>query len=475
MLFNSFTFAIFLAVVLPTYYALSHKWQNRFLLVASYVFYGAWDWRFLSLLAASTIVDYAVSHAIHRSADDRRRRTLLIASLSFNLGLLGFFKYFGFFVDSMNGLLAACGWAHLSWTLQVLLPVGISFYTFQTMAYTIDVYRRQQVPPRDLIAFALYVSYFPQLVAGPIERAGHILPAILGKRTVTPERIAAGLQLMLLGYVKKIAIADTVAPWVSEIFANPAGQTSLRLLLGLYLFAIQIYGDFSGYSDIARGVSRLLGIDLMVNFRQPYLSASITEFWRRWHISLSSWLRDYLYIPLGGNRKGRRRTYINLMLTMLLGGLWHGAAWPFVIWGALHGLYLAAHKAIGGPRAGQMQTPVIRTPRQLAGFILRVAVTFHLVCLAWLFFRAGSIEQAWLYLAGLAKCTLACDLRTVTVAGFYLTLVLLIDLPCWAFDQELPLRASAPWFVRGAVQAAAVILISFIGASGVQKFIYFQF
>ncbi|NLX14084.1 MAG: MBOAT family protein [Phycisphaerales bacterium] len=328
MVFTSFTFVFFLAVVLPLYYALSHRWQNRFLLVASYVFYGAWDWRFLSLLAISTVVDYLVADRLHRTASMAGKRILLGISLCGNLGLLAFFKYFNFFLDSFNQLSASLGLGQCSWAIHIILPVGISFYTFQTMGYVIDVYRGRQEPARNFLDFALYVSYFPQLVAGPIERAGNLLPAIYRPRKVTPSQIGTGLQLILMGYLKKIAIADAVAPYVNDIFADPAHQSSVRLLLGLYLFAIQIYGDFSGYSDIARGVSRLLGIELMINFKQPYLSANITEFWRRWHISLSTWLRDYLYIPLGGNRKGTSNTYRNLMLTMLLGGLWHGADGP---------------------------------------------------------------------------------------------------------------------------------------------------
>jgi len=369
MAFNSFVFLVFLALVLPCYYALSHKWQNRFLLAASYVFYGAWDWRFLSLLAASTLIDYHVAQALHQTSKLGRRRILLAVSVCANLGFLAAFKYFDFFVGSLSTLLVSLGLGELPWAIQVVLPVGISFYTFQTLGYTIDVYRRTQEPTRDFAAFALYVSYFPQLVAGPIERARNLLPRILNKRTVTPARIATGLQLMLMGYLKKTAIADAVAPYVDEIFAHPDQQSSLRLLFGLYLFAIQIYGDFSGYSDIARGVSRLFGIDLMVNFKQPYLSANITEFWRRWHISLSTWLRDYLYIPLGGNRKGKLNTYRNLMITMLLGGLWHGAAWGFVIWGGLHGLYLAVHKLICRDRGRGVEPPVLQTPRQWASFL----------------------------------------------------------------------------------------------------------
>ncbi len=471
MLFNSFTFVVFLAIVLPLYYALSHKWQNRMLLAASYVFYGAWDWRFAFLLAGSTVVDFFIARGLDRTSDERRRRLLIVGSIVVGLGVLGFFKYFNFFVGSLNGLLADLGLGQMHWAVQVSLPVGISFYTFQSMSYTVDVYRRQIRAADSLVDFALYVSYFPQLVAGPIERATNLLPRITAKRTVGPGQIATGAQLILMGYLKKIAIADAVAPFVEQIFTHPTACSSLKLLLGVYLFAIQIYCDFSGYSDIARGVSRWFGIELMVNFRQPYLSADIVEFWRRWHISLSTWLRDYLYIPLGGNRHGRLNTYRNLIITMLLGGLWHGAAWTFVIWGALHGLYLAAAKLLGiRPMEGQ-----IRTPRQLAGFALRVLVTFHLVCLGWVFFRAGNIEQAWLYLCGMARLTTAVEMRLVVVAMFYMSLTLLIDLPCWVTDQEYPLTGRTRWYVRGLTQAAAVILISFVGAGRGAPFIYFQF
>lgn len=471
MLFNSFIFVVFLAVVLPLYYALAHKWQNRMLLAASYVFYGAWDWRFAFLLAGSTIVDYFIARALDRTSDQRRRKLLIILSIGVGLGVLGFFKYFNFFVGSLNGLLACLGLGRMSWAVQVILPVGISFYTFQSMSYTIDVYRRKLKATDSLVDFALYVSYFPQLVAGPIERATNLLPRITAKRTVTPEHLATGAQLVLMGYLKKIAIADAVAPYVETIFSNPAACSSVKLLFGVYLFAIQIYCDFSGYSDIARGVSRWFGIELMVNFRQPYLSADIVEFWRRWHISLSTWLRDYLYIPLGGNRHGRLSTYRNLMATMLLGGLWHGASWTFVVWGGLHGLYLAVSKMLGiRPMEGQ-----IRGPRQLASFGLRVLLTFHLVCLGWIFFRAGSLQQAWLFLAGLAEATTAVEMRLVAVVLFYMSLTLLIDLPCWVRNEEVPVTGRARWYVRGLAHAAAVILISFVGASGAAPFIYFQF
>jgi len=408
---------------------------------------------------------------LDRTAEQRRRKLLLLLSLSFGLGVLAFFKYCGFFVDSLNDLLASFGLGQMHWAIKVILPVGISFYTFQSLSYTIDVYRRRLKPVDSLVDYGLYVSYFPQLVAGPIERASNLLPRIMARRTVGPGQIATGAQLVLMGYLKKIAIADAVAPYVEQIFSDPAACSSVKLLLGVYLFAVQIYCDFSGYSDLARGVSRWFGIELMVNFRQPYLSADIVEFWRRWHISLSTWLRDYLYIPLGGNRHDRLNTYRNLMITMLLGGLWHGAAWTFVIWGGLHGLYLSVAKLIGiRPMEEQ-----IRTPRQLAAFGLRVLVTFHLVCLGWVFFRAGSLDQAWLYLTGLAHATTAVELRLVFVTAFYMSLMLLIDLPCWVTNEEYPLTARTRWYVRGMAQAAAVILISFVGAGNGAAFIYFRF
>jgi len=475
MLFNTFAFIVFLVIVLGAYYALAHRWQNRMLLAVSYFFYACWDWRFLSLLAASTIVDYCVSHALYRSTVPARRKAYLLVSIIINLGVLCVFKYLGFFVESMNGLLASFGFGPLSAPLQVILPVGISFYTFQTMGYTIDVYRRQQKPESRFVNFALYVSYFPQLVAGPIERARNLLPRICDKRIVTAEQIGTGIQLMLMGYLKKVAIADAVAPYVERIFADPSSQSSLQLLLGLYLFAIQIYGDFSGYSDIARGVSRLFGIELMINFKQPYLSANITEFWRRWHISLSTWLRDYLYIPLGGNRKGTLNTYRNLMLTMLIGGLWHGASWTFVIWGGLHGVYLSLHKFYTGDRKVTASHPGLPTWGAAVRWLACVIVTFHLVCLTWLFFRTPSFELAWTYLAGLTHGTTACELRLLAVVGFYVLLMLIIDIPCWVRNNELPITARTPWYVAGIAQAAAVILLSFIGEGHVAEFIYFQF
>jgi D-alanyl-lipoteichoic acid acyltransferase DltB (MBOAT superfamily) len=401
MLFNSLIFLGFLAVVLLIYPRLKLRGQNLFLLAASYVFYGTWDWRFTSLLAVSTIVDYYVGRHLHASDDVKRRKRLLLLSVCVNLGILGFFKYFNFFADSLSVLLAGVGFAADMPTLRIVLPVGISFYTFQTMSYTIDIYRRRLEPTRNFIDFALFVSFFPQLVAGPIERARVLLPQIAAPRTVDRRLIYTGINLILMGYFKKVAIADTLSPIVESAFSNPAGLSSGALLTGVYGFAFQVYGDFSGYTDIARGVARLLGFELMENFNAPYLSRSITEFWRRWHISLSTWLRDYLYIALGGSRKGSVRTYVNLFLTMLLAGLWHGAAWTFVVFGALHGVYLTIERIRLGGDDLDMSWPTRATGwlRQLGAILL----TFHLHCISLVLFRSPSVASAWVYLKGIAR------------------------------------------------------------------------
>ena len=353
MLFNSLVFPIFLLITLGLYYCLAHRWQNVLLLIASAVFYAWWDWRFLGLLYFVIAVNYFAGLAIAKyrvaapdpaavqstrygmvqgTVNGRGGRVALWLALGISLALLGFFKYFNFFADSAVRTLNALGFDASPFTLQILLPVGISFFTFQAIAYTIDVYWGRETAQKNFWLFALYVSYFPQLVAGPIERSTHLIPELRKRRVVTSPMFYSACQLILIGYFKKVFIADGVAPMVTRCFTE-ADLSGLALLCGMYLFALQIYGDFAGYTDIARGVSRLFGIELCLNFRQPYFSANITEFWRRWHISLSSWLRDYLYIPLGGSHNGPTRTYLNNMITMLLGGLWHGANWTFVVWG----------------------------------------------------------------------------------------------------------------------------------------------
>jgi D-alanyl-lipoteichoic acid acyltransferase DltB (MBOAT superfamily) len=467
MLFNSIEFLYFVPVVLFGAAALPQPWKNRFLLVASYFFYGSWDWRFLALIFLTTAVDYNVGNALHRTDAPAQRQRLLLVSVCVNLGILAFFKYFNFFIGSAATLLEAAGLHPSIPTLRIILPVGISFYTFQSMSYVVDIYRRQLMPAPGFLEYALFVSYFPQLVAGPIERASRLLPQILSPGRVTPGRINVALSLLVIGYAKKVLIADTVAPEVDRIFASPEDMSSGMLLRGAYLFALQIYGDFSGYSDIARGVSELFGVRLMINFNQPYLSLSITEFWRRWHISLSTWLRDYLYIPLGGNRYGRWMTYRNLMLTMLIGGLWHGANWTFVVWGGLHGLLLAVERALGiGKEDGSGRAGPIG--------LVKCALTFHLVVLGWIFFRAPDVQAAVAYLGGISELTGLSDIGwlPLLMAGA----LLLIDLPQRLSDEHT-VMLRVPWWIRSPAYASVCLLTlgRLLWGGGETPFIYFQF
>ncbi|HEU5083312.1 MAG TPA: MBOAT family protein [Acidimicrobiales bacterium] len=471
MTFNSIEYFVFLPLVLALYWSLPHRGRIWLLFVASYVFYGWWDPRFLLLIAASTVIDQAVARRIHGTEDERRRRRLLCASLVANLGILGAFKYAGFFVDSANQAFERLGLGALSErSLAIVLPVGISFYTFQTMSYTIDVYRRRMAPADDLLTFAVYVSFFPQLVAGPIERATHLLPQF--ERPAprpTAADVRSGGVLILQGIFKKVVIADALAPTVEAAFGRPGQAGAITLLVGVYAFALQIYGDFSGYTDVARGSSRLLGIELMRNFEQPYLSRRITEFWRRWHISLSTWLRDYLYVPLGGNRGGTWRTARNLMLTMLLGGLWHGAAWTFVAWGAIHGLLLAVERPF-------RQRPSADPDRPFAWRDLPAIIgTFHLVCLAWVFFRATSFANAWDVLAGIATFrggpvdTGALALLALTGAA-----VIAMDLAQRRTgDHAVVLRL--PAVPRGVVYGTAAVAVFVFSGGTPVPFLYFQF
>jgi D-alanyl-lipoteichoic acid acyltransferase DltB (MBOAT superfamily) len=472
VLFNSFEFVAFLVIVLLLYQVLGHRNQNRMLLAASYVFYGWWDWRFLSLIAISTVVDYFCALAIARQPNSRGKRRYLQISLFSNLGILGFFKYFDFFITSAAELLETLGLHASLPTLSIILPVGISFYTFQTMGYTIDVYRGNHSPAKRFDSFALYVAYFPQLVAGPIERSQSLLPQIENPRKVDSADWNTGLQLIVFGFFKKLCIADGVAPYVDRAFANPTELTGPEVLLSVYLFALQIYGDFSGYTNIARGVSRLFGIRLTINFRQPYLSSTISEFWRRWHISLSSWLRDYLYIPLGGNRLGPLLTYRNLGITMLLGGLWHGASWNFVIWGGMHGILLALHRA-WNPDRRAVQQPSSR--RRGIGHWLRIVMTFHLVCLLWIFFRAPDLATSIALLSALSGPWEAPPLIFSLTALTFLVVNLLLDLAAREHPEALPIPENWPAWRRGLLFAVLIAAISFIGETDVRPFIYFQF
>ena len=470
MIFNSVTFFIFLAVFLALYWLARARQRNVLLLIGSYVFYGWWDWRFLGLIAISTVVDFSIARGIASQTNAAIRQRLLWFSIGVNLGILGVFKYFNFFTDSLVNTLDTVGISIGGPTINILLPVGISFYTFQTISYSFDVFRERIEPAKSILDFATYVAYFPQLVAGPIERASHLLPQIIdpeSRKFPNSERRMEAARLIIGGLFKKVVLADGAAPVANAAFDDPSQWSFLVLLLGVVAFSIQIYGDFAGYSDIARGVSLLLGINLVVNFSEPYLSRNITEFWRRWHISLSDWLRDYLYIPLGGNRKGSAKTYRNLFLTMLLGGLWHGASFNFVIWGALHGVFLAIHKLIGG--TAPTNEPKLRELPNILG-------TFALVNLAWLFFRAETFESAIDMLTAIITLQQG-DLPL----GFFATILVLgsltIAIDLWQRSQlktATPRRRMSPELAGSVIAASFVGILVFSGGTP-QPFIYFQF
>lgn len=401
MSFASATFFLFLALVFALHWlARGARAQNAVLVAASFVFYGWWDWRFCGLLAGSALVDYHVGRALHAAPPGPRRRLLLAASLGFNLGVLGVFKYLGFFADSLQLALAGVG-IEAGWTLpHLILPLGISFYTFQTLSYTLDIWRGRLAPRRDLLAYLSFVTFFPQLVAGPIERAAHLLPQFLAARKFDRARAESGCRLILWGLAKKMLLADNLGAVVDQVYAVPGAASPAALAWATVFFAFQIYGDFSGYSDIAAGTARLFGIELMRNFHLPYFSQSVTEFWRRWHVSMSTWFRDYVYIPLGGGRGGH--TARSLLLTTLASGLWHGAAWHFVAWGLLHGLFLLAERRLGA-RGPLPETPGGEGRRpgwRATGRMLR---TFLLVNVAWAAFRVPDTGDLLLVYAAWAR------------------------------------------------------------------------
>jgi D-alanyl-lipoteichoic acid acyltransferase DltB (MBOAT superfamily) len=524
VIFSNLEFFVFFAAFVPLYLAtMRHlRAQNVLILAASWLFYGWWDVRFLSLIAASTCLDYVTGlalagrpvgprtfaapalalfglaggllaaavpgaplilalttaffaglAALHllaaRLAPARRIRLLFWAAIATNLGILGTFKYLGFFADSFAELAGLFGWEPDVVTLSLVLPVGISFYTFQSMSYTIDVRRGQVEPTTDFVQFAAYVSFFPQLVAGPIERASRLLPQFAVRRVLSRERLQEGAMLFLWGFYKKAVVADNLAPLADRLFADPAAAAPGELLVGVLAFSFQIYCDFSGYSDMARGLARGLGFDLMVNFDMPYFARTPSEFWQRWHVSLSSWLRDYLYIPLGGNRGGRLATVRNLMLTMLIGGLWHGAAWTFVAWGAFHGAILVLYRALGVDSALAR-----RTPDQPAGLLLHVAaalVMFGLAVISWVFFRAESFADAFLILGRMG------ELRPVPVWDrllFHAGPLLAIELWTRLSGRSLPWERR-PLFLRANVALFALCAALFLAAAEGQAFIYFDF
>lgn len=486
MLFNSADYAYFLPAVLIVYLLLGRvglRAQNLWLLVMSYVFYGWWDWRFLGLLFITTLNDYGVGLGLAHVTQQRRRHALLFASIAVNLGVLGFFKYYNFFVASFIAAFARLGVELHAPTLKVILPVGISFYTFQALTYTIAVYRRQMATVRDPIAFFAYVAFFPQLVAGPIERAWRLLPQFLKPRVITPQAFASGLRQIVWGLFCKLAVADNCAGVVNAIFNHRGALPGSVVLIGAVLFAFQIYADFSGYTHIALGSARLFGFELMQNFATPYFSQSIPEFWRRWHISLSSWFRDYVYIPLGGNRGSKPRQALNLMVTFTISGLWHGANWTFVAWGFLNGLYMLPRLFIGEPLARPAASPswVIRIPT----IAFRVALTFGLTVIAWIFFRAANIASAGMLFRELfspsllhSPISILRDLGVLTAVLYSgLAIAALLTLEWLTRDKKFALELeSAPGLVRWPAYAYVIALILALRYTGeALDFIYFQF
>jgi len=407
MLFNSVEFLIFLPIVFGIYWFLLKKIrpQNILVLVASYVFYGWWDWRFLSLIILSTFVDYTVGNYLGKTTQESKRKLLLWISLLFNLGLLGTFKYFNFFIDNWIALWSTFGIEMNSISLNVILPVGISFYTFQTLSYTIDIYKKQLKPTRDFFAFATFVAFFPQLVAGPIERASNLLPQFFKPRKFNYAQATDGLRQILWGLFKKVVIADNCAQYVNIIFADHQDYSASTLAVGAVLFAFQIYGDFSGYSDIAIGVARLFGFELKQNFAFPYFSRDISEFWRRWHISLSTWFRDYLYIPIGGSRVNDAKKLRNIFVIFVVSGFWHGANWTFIVWGALNALFFLPLIFL---KKNRVHLNVVAQHRFLPNGkeITQILFTFTLTTFAWIFFRAENIEHAFDYIGGIFSASL---------------------------------------------------------------------
>ncbi len=482
MLFNSIDFCIFLPIVFGLYWMIGSRnlrGQNILLLAASYIFYGWWDYRFLSLIILSSVVDYFVGIGIFQSQSKLRSKLLLTCSLVFNLGLLLFFKYFNFFEESFVEAFTFAGYNLESSSLKIILPVGISFYTFQTLSYSIDIYRGNLHPTRDPVAFFAFVSFFPQLVAGPIERASNLVPQFLTHREFNYGKAVDGMRQMLWGLAKKVVIADNCATVVDQVFANSDSQPSSMLIIGAVFFAFQIYGDFSGYSDMAIGMSRLFGFDLMRNFAYPYFSRDIAEFWRRWHISLSTWFRDYLYIPLGGSRVNKAKAIRNVMVVFLVSGFWHGANWTFIAWGFIHAL-LFLPLLLGGLNRSNLEHKDEYSLSEVIRDALKMLSTFILVCFAWVFFRAQSIGDSFNYIEGIFSNKFLDSSFFDSVPNLYLPVVgifvlLIVE---WAqrFRQHgLDFTGRKIAFpIRLAIYYSLIFCILYYGQSD-QDFIYFQF
>jgi D-alanyl-lipoteichoic acid acyltransferase DltB (MBOAT superfamily) len=473
MCFNSYAFALFFGTLFPAYWLLG-RWpriQNIALLAAGYYFYASWSPRFLALLVLTTVMDYACGLWVDKIERKEGRRAVVALSMALNLGMLGYFKYYNFFAENLLALFEHAGVPITLRQIEVVLPIGISFYTFQSMSYVIDVYRREIKPTKNLVQFAVFVSFFPHLVAGPIMRPTTLLPQVAAPRRFALDRFYDGVYLIFWGMFEKVVVADNLAVVVNDLFGRWSTLDGGLALLAIYAFAFQIYGDFAGYTNMARGVAKCLGFELPLNFNLPYFATSPRDFWNRWHISLSQWLRDYLYIPLGGNRGGRMLTCRNVMLTMLLGGLWHGAQWTFVAWGFYHGALLVVHR-LAGPYLEKIRPQ--RDFDRACWTGVRMIVTFHLVCVGWLIFRAASLEQAVGMLSAIVN-------RPALPSAGYLVPVALAIIPLWLVQYfqytagDLNVIARTPWYVRSAFYTACFYAIVIVGQFGGEQFIYFQF
>ena len=483
MLFNSLDFAIFLPVVFLLYWftnGFSLKIQNVLLLLASYLFYGWWDWRFLSLIILSTLIDFLIGRRLGIEGIPSKRKILLWISVIANIGMLGFFKYFDFFIENFTQAFSLFGLQLDSWTLSILLPVGISFYTFQTMSYTIDVYKKAISPTKDFVAFAAFVSFFPQLVAGPIERAKNLLPQFYKKRSFDYHEATEGLKQILWGLFKKMVIADNCAEYVTLVFQDPGAYSGSVLLLSAVFFAFQIYGDFSGYSDIAIGTARLFGFRLMQNFAFPYFSRDMAEFWRRWHISLSTWFRDYVYIPLGGSRGNRVNQVRNIFIVFLLSGFWHGANWTFIFWGGLNALFFLP---LFLRQRNRQHLQIVAANRLFPSFRETGAIlfTFSLTVYAWIFFRAANLDLAFDYISGMMNASTFTWPRldpsmSTKILGIMILLMFAVEWYARKKEFGLSLFASqTPQLFRWLFYAFLMACIGMYMQTQETPFIYFQF
>jgi alginate O-acetyltransferase complex protein AlgI len=477
MLFDSPVYFVFLIPVVLVYWRLNRREQNIFLLCASYFFYGWWDWRFLALMVCSTTMDFLIAQKIAPDRADANRRKWFIFSLLLNFSILGTFKYFNFFVDSFSTALGTLGVHNIPMPLiRVILPPGISFYTFQEVAYIVDVYKGKLAPAKSFVEYGLFVSLFPHLIAGPIQRPGHLLPQVQRERSFDGDRFFDGIMLIFSGLIRKCVVADNCALLANAAFGGQFGKPNLWVvLIGTYAFAWQVYGDFSGYSDIARGSAQLMGFHFMVNFRQPYLSSRLQEFWRRWHISLSTWLRDYLYIPLGGSAGGQWKTSLNLITTMILAGLWHGANWTFVIFGAIHGVVLSIERLIF-PSTKEFGDSV--QSRRFVGALSlwgQRILTFNVFCLSLAFFRATSLHAATQFLAGLSDFAWRSEYATAfLMLSLFSIPLFIVDLMLEATNQEYPF-ANASYAFRTALATASFVVLAFFSGSSLNAFVYFRF